>query len=134
MPIPPIHGAPYRFIDEVVRYEAGSGITCKTLIHGNEPYFAGHFPAHPILPGVFEIEMLFQAAELFLILETGAGRDGAMRPASVKSARFMSPILPPRAVTITVDVKQAGQSERLFTGRLSDGPDTFVQASFSVTV
>jgi 3-hydroxyacyl-[acyl-carrier-protein] dehydratase len=132
--IPPIHRQPYRFIDRVVRYDRGAAITCTAAVRGDEPYFAGHFPGHPIVPGVFGIEMLFQAAELFLVHETGAGRDGTMRLGSVSSARFMSPITPPREVTVAVTVKEDRGTEKVFSGRLSDGPEVFVQALFTITV
>ncbi|MBN2225188.1 MAG: 3-hydroxyacyl-[acyl-carrier-protein] dehydratase FabZ [Deltaproteobacteria bacterium] len=132
--IPPDHRAPYRFIDEIVRYEKGTGITCKTIIRGDEPYLAGHFPGHPIVPGVFEIEMLFQAAELFLMTEKRAGESREMRLASIGSARFMIPIIPPRDLTVMVGLKEDRGTEIAFSGRVGDGPDVFVQALFSVTV
>jgi len=132
--VPSVHEKPYRFIDEIVRHDRGTAITCAARISGDEPYFTGHFPGHPIVPGVFEIEMLFQAAELFLIMETGTGRDGMIRLSSISSARFMTPIVPPRKVTIVVTVKEDKGSDKLFSGRVSDGPDIFVQALFTVTV
>lgn len=132
--VPPIHAKPYRFIDAVERYTPGEGITCTAVIRTDESYFAGHFPGRPIVPGVFCIEMLFQAAELFLIRETGIGRNGSIRPGAVASARFTSPIVPPRDVTVTVSLKEDRGSDKVFSGRLSDGQDTFVQALFSVTV
>jgi 3-hydroxyacyl-[acyl-carrier-protein] dehydratase len=132
--VPPVHAKPYRFIDAVERYAPGEGITCTATIRTDEPYFAGHFPGQPIVPGVFCIEMLFQAAELCLILETGTGRNGSMRPGAVASARFTSPIVPPREVTVTVNLREDRGSDKIFSGRLSDGRDTFVQALFSVTV
>jgi 3-hydroxyacyl-[acyl-carrier-protein] dehydratase len=131
--IPLAYKRPYRFIDEITRYEKGAGITCKTTIRADEPYLAGHFPGHPIVPGVLEIEMLFQAAEVFLTMERTAGK-AAMRLASIASARFLKPIIPPRDVTITVNLKEDRGSEILFSGRVGDDSDTFVQAVFSVMV
>jgi 3-hydroxyacyl-[acyl-carrier-protein] dehydratase len=132
--IPLAHTKPYRFIDEITRYEKGTGITCRTIIRADEPYLAGHFPSHPIVPGVFEIEMLFQAAEVFLTMEKTAGEGAAIRLASIASARFMKPIIPPRDVTVTVNLKEDRGSEKLFSGRVGDDSDAFVQALFSVTV
>ncbi len=132
--IPLAHRRPYRFIDEITRHETGAGITCRTIIRADEPYFAGHFPGHPIVPGVFEIEMLFQAAELFLVLEKRAGESGAIRLASIASARFMKPIIPPRDLTVSVNLKEDRGSEIVFSGRVGDDSDAFVQATFSVTV
>jgi 3-hydroxyacyl-[acyl-carrier-protein] dehydratase len=130
--IAPIHRGPYRLIDSIVRYDEGTGITCALTIKGDEPYFAGHFPGHPIVPGVLELEMLFQAAEQFLLIEKTGG--APVRLASVASARFMNPIVPPRELTVSVDLKEERGSESLFSGRVADGADTFVQATFMVTV
>jgi 3-hydroxyacyl-[acyl-carrier-protein] dehydratase len=132
--ISPVHRAPYQLVEAIVRYDKGEGITCKTTIRGDEPYFAGHFPGHPIVPGVFELEMLFQAAQQFLVMEGTAREAGAARLASVASARFTNPIVPPRELSVTVDLKEHRGPEALFSGRVADGPDTFVQASFCVTV
>ncbi len=132
--IPPVHHAPYRLVDEIVQHDKGAGITCRVTIRGDEPYFMGHFPGHPIVPGVLELEMLFQAAERFIAIEGTAGTDSAVRLASVTSARFMSPIVPPRDLSVRVDLKEPGRSETAFSGRVADGPDTFVQASFTVTI
>jgi 3-hydroxyacyl-[acyl-carrier-protein] dehydratase len=132
--IPPVRRAPYHFIDEIVRYDQGKGITCGTTIRGDEPYFEGHFPGHPIVPGVLELEMLFQAAQQFLLMEGIAGPDRAAQLTSVSSARFTNPIVPPRGLSVTVELKERRGSERLFSGRVTDGPDTFVQVLFSVTV
>jgi 3-hydroxyacyl-[acyl-carrier-protein] dehydratase len=132
--IPSAYREPYRLIDEVVDHRKAAGITCRTRIRGDEPYLSGHFPGQPIVPGVLEIEMLFQAAELFLVMEQRAAGSGRTRLAAVKSARFTNPIIPPRDLTVTVDLKQDGQTQTDFSGRVSDGPDLFVQASFSVTI
>jgi 3-hydroxyacyl-[acyl-carrier-protein] dehydratase len=132
--VPSAHRPPYRLIDEVVDHRKATGITCRTRIRGDEPYLAGHFPGHPIVPGVLEIEMLFQAAELFLVMEKRAAGTGKARLATVGSARFTSPIIPPRDLTVTVDLKQDGRTGTVFSGRVSDGPELFVQASFSVTI
>jgi 3-hydroxyacyl-[acyl-carrier-protein] dehydratase len=128
-----VHRQPYRFIDEIVRYEAKTGITCKTTIRGDEPYFIGHFPGHPILPGVFEIEMLYQAAELFLMMEETPVLQKAIGLETVDNARFTSPIVPPRELTISVQMREPGDGGLLrFSGKVSDGAETFVTASFSV--
>ncbi len=132
--VPSAYREPYRLIDEVVEHRKAAGITCRTRIRGDEPYLAGHFPGQPIVPGVLEIEMLFQAAELFLVMEQRAPGSGKTRLTAVRSARFTSPIIPPRDLTVTVDLKQDGRTETAFSGRVSDGPDLFVQASISVTI
>ena len=60
-----------------------------------QPVFAGHFPGHPILPGVFQLEMARVAAETIL--------NGAMRVREITKAKFRRPILP--AETIRLELK-----------------------------
>lgn len=80
--------APLRAIDEVVRID-DFGITAKKVVSANEPFFAGHFPSYPIFPGVFIIETVNQAAICFA---THYG--GQLRMTEIRSARFLSPVLP----------------------------------------
>ena len=127
-------GNGYRFIDTTVRYEKAGGIVCGKAFRGDEAYFMGHFPGHPIVPGVCEIEMLFQAAARFLVMEGAVKTGESSRLAAISSARFTNPIVPPRDVLAAVSLKERRGPVWLFSGRVSDGPDTFVQASFSVTV
>lgn len=81
--------APLRAIDEVVRID-DFGITAKKAVSANEPFFAGHFPRYPIFPGVFIIEMVNQAAICFAAQFGG----GQLRMTEIRSARFLSQVLP----------------------------------------
>ena len=127
----PHHGS-YRFVDELVSYGRGEGVVCRKEIRGDEPYFAGHFPGHPIVPGVFEIEMMLQAASLFLALEREGGGNEEVGLARIDNARFLKPIIPPAVLTITVEAKGTEQSLARFSGHVGDETQQYVRASFSV--
>jgi 3-hydroxyacyl-[acyl-carrier-protein] dehydratase len=126
------HQSPYRFIDEVISFDEGEGVVCKKTIGGNEPYFAGHFPGHPVTPGVFEIEMMFQAASLFLMLEDRGKSTERIRLVRIENARFLSPIVPPRDLTISVTLKSREEPTFRFSGFVKDETEQYVQASFSI--
>ena len=55
------HRYPFLYIDKVVDYELGKSITAIKNVSINEPYFQGHFPGKPIMPGVIIIEAMAQA-------------------------------------------------------------------------
>ena len=61
------HGYPFLLVDKVISYKPSS-IECRKNITINEPYFQGHFPKKPVVPGVLMIEMAAQSAGLLCIL------------------------------------------------------------------
>lgn len=63
------HGYPFLLVDKVISYKPGS-IECRKNITINEPYFQGHFPKKPVVPGVLMIEMAAQSAGLLCILDS----------------------------------------------------------------
>jgi 3-hydroxyacyl-[acyl-carrier-protein] dehydratase len=73
--------------------QADGGLTTLATVDPADPVFAGHFPAAPLLPGVFLIEYAHHSA---LCAMAGDTADGAPRPVltGVKSARFQQPVLP----------------------------------------
>lgn len=63
------HGYPFLLVDKVISYNPGF-IECRKNITINEPYFQGHFPKKPVVPGVLMIEMAAQSAGLLCILDS----------------------------------------------------------------
>lgn len=63
------HGYPFLLVDKVISYKPSS-IECRKNITINEPYFQGHFPKKPVVPGVLMIEMAAQSAGLLCILDS----------------------------------------------------------------
>ena len=63
------HGYPFLLVDKVISYKPGS-IECRKNITINEPYFQGHFPKKPVVPGVLMIEMAAHSAGLLCILDS----------------------------------------------------------------
>lgn len=59
------HRPPFLFVDKVIEFEYAKGLTAIKNVTINEPYFAGHFPHVPVMPGVVMIEALGQAATIF---------------------------------------------------------------------
>ncbi|SDW94364.1 3-hydroxyacyl-ACP dehydratase FabZ [Streptococcus equinus] len=63
------HRYPFLLVDKVLKYKTGV-IECRKNITVNEPFFQGHFPGRPIVPGVLMIEMAAQSAALLYILDS----------------------------------------------------------------
>jgi 3-hydroxymyristoyl/3-hydroxydecanoyl-(acyl carrier protein) dehydratase len=124
------HCPPSLLVDEVVAYTPGVGITCRMTVDGSESFFRGHFPMHPVVPGALELEAVFQAAELFLMLEE-KGPDSALT--KISSARFQRPLYPPGYFIISVKLKAERGTETDFLGSLSEaGEEELMIASFTL--
>lgn len=90
------HRAPFLLVDRVLEFESGKRIVALKNVTYNEPYFTGHFPTNPIMPGVLVIEALAQAAGL-LAMKTLTEQQkpyGEFHLVSIDKARFKKNIVP----------------------------------------
>jgi 3-hydroxyacyl-[acyl-carrier-protein] dehydratase len=136
---PPVsHNRPYLFVDRVKEYKSGEGIECGMTIRGDESYLSGHFPGRPMLPGVFEVEAMFQAAEAFVALEGGAkGRrynPGEVNLVKIVSAKFLRPITPPADLTVSTRLMKIDGEEMNFKGSIYNDTDKCAESSFTIKV
>jgi 3-hydroxyacyl-[acyl-carrier-protein] dehydratase len=90
------HRYPFLLVDRVLSYETGKSIVGLKNITFNEPFFTGHFPIQPIMPGVLIIEALAQVSGLlyFLITGTKASPTNFFYLAGVDKARFKRVVIP----------------------------------------
>lgn len=79
-------------IEEIKAFESARGIKCVTF---NEPFFPGHFPADPIMPGVLIIEALAQTAAAMAVVSRGRKGEGdGVYFMSIEEAKFRRPVRP----------------------------------------
>jgi beta-hydroxyacyl-ACP dehydratase FabZ len=89
------HRYPFLLVDRVLEIEAGRKIRALKNVTFNEPFFQGHFPGAPIMPGVLIIEAMAQAGGLlFLDSEKHAERDFIFYFMAIDKVRFRKPVVP----------------------------------------
>ena len=89
------HRYPFLMIDRVVDLMPGRGAIGIKNVSINEPYFQGHFPGRPVMPGVLLIEAMAQTAAVVVVHALGAGSEGKLVYfMSIESARFRKPVFP----------------------------------------
>ena len=89
------HRFPFQFIDRVLEFEDGVRIVALKNVSINEPFFRGHFPEQPLMPGVLICEALAQAGALLVHRSTdGVGLGRVCVLAGLDRARFRRPVLP----------------------------------------
>ncbi|PKY10271.1 3-hydroxyacyl-[acyl-carrier-protein] dehydratase FabZ [Acidithiobacillus marinus] len=89
------HRYPFLLVDRVLAVEVGKSLHAVKNVTMNEPFFQGHFPAMPVMPGVLIIESLAQAAALLaFVSEDKYGENAAVYFAGIDKARFRKPVTP----------------------------------------
>lgn len=90
------HRFPFLLVDRVLEYEVGKHIVGLKNVTINEPFFPGHFPNHPVMPGVLVIEAMAQTAAILAFLTAGqsVGDKNIVYFAGIDDARFKRPVVP----------------------------------------
>jgi 3-hydroxyacyl-[acyl-carrier-protein] dehydratase len=120
------HRYPFLMVDRVVELVPGQSIVAIKNVTINEPFFVGHFPDHPVMPGVMIVEALAQASGLLIGLSgTLADKDGHIfYLAMVDNARFLKPVVPGDQLRLEVQLKRRLRSMGIFTAHARvDGAD-----------
>jgi 3-hydroxyacyl-[acyl-carrier-protein] dehydratase len=87
------HRYPFLLVDRILELEPGHRIVGLKNVSVNEPYFAGHFPGHPVMPGVLIVEAMAQVGGVLASLFPGADRKLAYF-AAIDRLRFRRPVMP----------------------------------------
>jgi 3-hydroxyacyl-[acyl-carrier-protein] dehydratase len=104
------HRPPFLLVDRVVQFEANQRLVAWKGVTMNEPFFPGHFPGHPVMPGVLILEALAQAGALLAILSLGpSAHDKITYLMGIDGAKFRKPVVPGDRLELHVEVtKQKG--------------------------
>ncbi len=129
------HRAPFLLIDRLESIVLGESATGIKAVSGNEPYFVGHFPGHPIMPGVLIVEAMAQAAGALVMLSKDHSEHGKLVfLASVDKTRFKRPVTP--GTLLELQVKKVASKGTLwkFSGTAVSNGTVMAQAEFSAMV
>ena len=98
------HRYPFLLIDRVIEMERMKRIVAIKNVTANEPFFSGHFPGYPIMPGVLVIEAMAQAGGALLLTEIPDRDKRLMVFTGIEKARFRKPVTPGDQLRIEVEV------------------------------
>lgn len=129
---------PHRFpmllvdrIENIVLGESCTGIKCVTA---NEPFFQGHFPGNPIMPGVLIVEAMAQTAGALICHSSGFTGDKGVYFMAISEARFRKPVLP--GDRLEIDVKRIQNRAQVwkFSGAAKVNGVVHAEAEFTAMV
>lgn len=105
------HRFPFLMVDRILGFEGEKKCTGMKTVSINEPYFAGHFPGHPVMPGVLQVEAMAQVASILLMkLAKSSSRIGYFM--SADEVKFRKPVFPGDTLFIHAELIKA-RSNRL---------------------
>lgn len=99
------HRYPFLLVDKVLDFEPGQYLTAIKNVTVNEPFFQGHFPGYPVMPGVLILEAMAQATGLlgFNTMEDGSSDKMLYLFVGIDEARFKRQVIPGDTVTLHVE-------------------------------
>src|SRR5213082_2572589 len=129
------HRYPMLLLDRVESLDPEKGIVAIKAVTINEPFFQGHFPARPIMPGVLIIEALAQAAGVLAVEALGlAGSGKLVYFMAIDSAKFRQPVEPGVLLKLEVEFVQKRASVCKFAGRASVDGKLAAEANFTAMI
>jgi 3-hydroxyacyl-[acyl-carrier-protein] dehydratase len=122
---------PVIMIDRVKECEPGKRIVALKNVSANEPYFPGHFPHRPIMPGVLILEAMAQAAGVLVFRTSGTLPDEktVYYYVGIDNARFKKPVVPGDQLEIEVHLERSLRGIGRFGCVARVGPDTVAEAT-----
>jgi 3-hydroxyacyl-[acyl-carrier-protein] dehydratase len=129
------HRYPMLLVDRVESLDPDKGIVAIKAVTINEPFFQGHFPARPIMPGVLIVEALAQAAGVLAVEAFGlAGTGKLVYFMAIEGAKFRAPVEPGVLLRLEVEFVQKRASVCKFAGRATIDGKLAAEASFTAMI
>jgi len=129
------HRYPFLMIDRVIDLVANDRATGVKNVTINEPFFQGHFPTDPIMPGVLIIEAMAQTAAVLVVASLGPEREGSLVYfMSVDSARFRKPVVPGDTLLVHVEKERNRGNVWRFSGRATVNGTLVAEATYAAMI
>lgn len=119
------HRPPFLFVDRVLTCDA-DGATAERRFPADEPFFAGHFPGNPVVPGVILVEGLAQTLAYLALRQTGGG---TVLLTGIEVDKIRRPVRPDETVRYTVRVTRARRQVVMAEGEITVGDERVLVAT-----
>ena len=110
------HGYPFLLVDRILEFEPAKRIVGIKNVTFNEPYFTGHFPQRPVMPGVLIVEALAQTGGV-LAFKSFPDMKGLVFFTGIDNARFRKPVIPGDQLKLVLDVIRHRREIWIFDGK-----------------
>jgi len=116
------HRYPFLLVDRIVEYDGQSRMVGIKNVSFNEPFFTGHFPEQPVMPGVLVVEALAQVGVILLFIEDENRSSKLVYFSGIDNCRFRQPVIPGDQLRLEVaSIKRRGNYFRMKGEAFVDG-------------
>jgi 3-hydroxyacyl-[acyl-carrier-protein] dehydratase len=129
------HRYPFLLVDRVLEFRAGESIRALKNVTYNEPFFQGHFPGRPVMPGVMIIEALAQTTGILCFVSANVipDEDNRVYFVGIDKARFRKPVEPGDQLVLTAQVERSLKGIWVFSTVALVGDHEVAHAQIMVT-
>lgn len=133
------HRYPFLMIDRVIEIEIGKKVVAIKNVTANEPFFQGHFPGTPIMPGVLIVEAMAQAGGILarLTLSKGEEKNETQEPIffmTIDKVKFRKPVVPGDQLRLEVEAIRTGSRVWKLQGKAFVENDLVAEGVFAATL
>lgn len=129
------HRYPFLLVDRVIELDPGKSVVALKNVTINEPFFQGHFPGHPVMPGVLIVEAMAQTAAVLVVHTLGREAEGKLVYfMSIDEARFRRPVVPGDRLVVHVTKQRNRRNVWKFEGRAEVRGQLVAEAVFAAMI
>ena len=131
------HRYPLLLVDKILEFEEGKSIICIKNVSFNEPFFNGHFPGYPVMPGVLIVEALAQAAALYVIEDLqidNSNNNMSVYLMSIENAKFRQIVTPGDTLYLHVKKERSRANVWKFNGEAKVNNKLVAESSFTAMI
>ena len=127
------HRYPFLLVDRIDELVEGKRVVGVKNVTINEPFFQGHFPGHPVMPGVLIIEAMAQVGGVFAIITDKIGPDKVTYFTGIDNARFRRPVFPGDVLRMELELSNYRRGLYCFSGKAYVGDVLVTEADLKAT-
>ena len=127
------HRYPFLLVDKIVEFEAGKRIVGVKNVTINEPFFQGHFPDHPIMPGVLILEAMAQVGGVYAHLAKDVGENQVPYFVGIDKSKFRKPVLPGDILHLNLELLKVRRGIYTFLGKATVDGKLVAEAELKAT-
>ena len=111
------HRYPFLLVDRITEMEAGKKIVGLKNVTMNEPFFPGHFPGHPVMPGVLIVEAMAQVAAILVYASSDDNKGKITYFVGIENTKFRKPVVPGDQLRLELEVIGIRRGIYTFSGK-----------------